>query len=517
MNKRQVSCLTGAVQSGIYTANNKKEGCPMAAVTRIKRTMLLSCLFLLTACGGGGETPVTLIEPTETSANPNQAPALENTPVVIHDHLGSLYNAFVWAGPIRDPMRDDIEIKDAASFVPLSDSATATLTDLARERDIIMQIGGMGSAKPGSEPGQPSERFSDYMNGILADDGEQWRDAVAERAREVVTAQPDGSTIYWQVGNEINADSYKENVSLYFDEDTQGLSIEDFTIQVYVEYFFAPTAQAFREAEADTGQDVAIALGSIAGISAQTEQDYLDNLLSYEIQGTFAPDLAGMQVAELTDLITLHYLGQAATPDDPARWYTTLETIHDKWVGDNIRGVWNTEEVGIRMASNGAGAAAALLVQSRYWQWISENHLTQTEASWFYYGTRSGPEGQRIDDSLTQVHNLVGSDGVTHINTVHDLDNRLDVYLFYVEAQDAYLVTASSLVDEPLEIREILIDDTQLSHIAETKSTQGWYYGLEDSLAVGANSTLSDTRLIITLDGAVTLTEKPETLLFWLK
>lgn len=493
----------------------------MAAPIQRPVLMILSCLFLLTACGGGGETPVTIIEavdnPGGTSTPPEQAPGLSNTEVIIPEHLGSLYNRFEWAGPIRDPMRDEVEIQNADNFTPLSASAFVELNELASERDIIMQIGGMGSAKPGSEPGQPSERFSDYMNSILVDDGEQWRDVVNERAREVVAAQPEGSTIYWQIGNEVNADSYKENVSLYFDGDTQGLSIEDFTIQTYVEYFFAPTAQAFRKAEAETGKDVAIALGSIAGISAQTEQDYLDTLLSYEIQGTFAPELAGMQVSELTDLITLHYLGQAATPDDPARWYTTLETIHDKWVGDTIRGVWNTEEVGIRMASNGAGAAAALLVQSRYWQWISENHLTQTEASWFYFGTRSGPAGQRIDDSLTQVYQLVGNDGVTHITTEHDLSNQLDVYLFYVEAQDAYLVTASSLVEEPLEIREIVIEHTDLSQDPEAKATDGWYYGLEASLDISADSTLGNNTLVITLDEAVTLTEKPETLLFWVK
>ncbi len=441
----------------------------------------------------------------------------DTAPVVINEYLGSLYSEFHWAGPLRDPMRDEVEVANAYGYEAMTEAEKNHLYTLSSEHDIIMQIGGMGSAKSSQTEGEVNEKFADYMDSVIADGGLQWRTYVTERALEVSEAQADGSTIYWQIGNEINADSYTENVLAYFNNDTQGLSDTEFTIKVYVEYFLAPTLQAFQAAETLSGNEVLGALGSVASFSSQKAQGFLDEVMNYEIEGTYAPELTGTQVHELLDLLTIHYLAHASTLDDPESWANTLRTVHDKWVKDNIRGIWTTEEVGIRLASGGAGAGAALLVQSRYWQWISQNHLSTDQTRFFYYGTTAGPQGQRIDDAITNVYSLIGEDSIVHVTTQHDRGNELDVYLFYVPEQNAYLATVTSLAEEPMEIREITIDYAGLSINPTTVDTSAWRFAVDGTDSPSAQSTLGTDSLVITLDTPVALQAKPETLLFWVK
>ncbi len=454
----------------------------------------------------------------ETSDEGVNGTALFDTaPVRINEYLGSLYSEFHWAGPLRDPMRNEVEVANANDYVAMTDSEKNHLYTLSSEHDIIMQIGGMGSAKASQTEGEVNPKFADYMDAVIADGGLQWRTVVTERAREVSEAQADGSTIYWQIGNEINADSYTENVLAYFNNDTQGLSNTDFTIKVYVEYFLAPTLQAFRAAETLSGNEVLAALGSVASFSSQKGQDFLDDVLNYEIEGTYAPELTGSQVHELLDLVTIHYLAHASSIEDPEGWAKTLRTVHDKWVKDNIRGVWTTEEVGIRLASGGAGAGAALLVQSRYWQWISQNHLSTDQTRFFYYGTTAGPQGQRIDDAISNVYSLIGEDSIVHVTTQHDRGNELDVYLFYVPEQDAYLATVTSLAEAPMEISEITIDYTGLSVDPAVVDTTAWRFAIDSTDSIPAQTTLGTDSLVITLDTPVALQSKPETMLFWVK
>ena len=98
-------------------------------------------------------------------------------------------------------------------------------------------------------------------------------------------------------------------------------------------------------------------LGSIVGARQPFVRDeLLPSLLDYRIEGTYAPALAGRQVKELIDYLSVHYV---LTPeavfgfDDEAEqtqtdaWRLLLDDFHDRWVETGVvRGVWHTEEGG---------------------------------------------------------------------------------------------------------------------------------------------------------------------------
>ncbi|WP_300426808.1 hypothetical protein [uncultured Thalassolituus sp.] len=390
------------------------------------RIFVVFCL-LLSGCGGESESsPGPLIgddEEAPPTAIADGGEQVEDDPITettirLSDHLGSLYQAFDWSGPIRDPMRDELEIQNAATFVAMTEAEKQTLSQLSSERDIIAQIGGMGSAKLAPDATQASDQFSDYMDSIIADHGTQWRAAVRERATEVIASLGEESQFFWQVGNEVNASSYTRNAVYYFDGDTNGLSDSEFAMQTYVEYFLAPTVQAFQEAENATGDRVNVALGSVSAFSAPSSQAFLDDLLTYEIEGTYAPDLAGKQVHEIIDLITIHYLAHAYDANTPDHWKSTLEGLYDRWVHSNILGVWTTEEVGINLASGGLGAGAALAIAGRYLEWIADRQLSPQQSRWFYYGTQAGNEDHRISDAMASLYSLTGGRDIIYQGTL---------------------------------------------------------------------------------------------------
>ena len=228
--------------------------------TMKKRNLIISTqllaigsLVLLTACGGGDASGVGVADPGGTSPQPPPAADLPEAsapeedpapdqpdaatlwPLTLRDYVGSLYQTFSWSGPLRDPLRDAVEIHDPNDYQSLGEADKAALQELLQSRHIIMQIGGMGSAKLNhDDPDSPNEKFSRYMNAFLADGGRLWRDTVRQRAIEVAEITPDDATLYWQVGNEIDAASYLTNIRLYFGDDSAEI------IPVYVEYFLAP-------------------------------------------------------------------------------------------------------------------------------------------------------------------------------------------------------------------------------------------------------------------------------------
>ncbi|MEK9766256.1 MAG: hypothetical protein VW274_07230, partial [Thalassolituus sp.] len=298
--------------------------------------------------------------------------------------------------------------------------------------------------------------FSDYMNAIIADNGEAWRLAVRQRAAEVAAVLTDDQRLYWQIGNEVNASSYTRNAVLYFDNNNGGLSDAAFSMKVYAEYFLAPTIQGFIEAESDSGKDVRVALGSVSAFAAPASQTFLNDLLSYEIEGNYAPALAGRQVHELVDLITIHYLAHSHDANDPEHWRHVLTDLHEQWVHDNIEGVWTTEEVGINVASGGSGAGAALVVAARYLDWIATRQLSPRQSRWFYYGTTAGPDGQSISDSMTQLSALLDGQTIRFLSATV-LDSAVEIRTFATTDQGLVIIV-SGLDDSPVTVSDINID-----------------------------------------------------------
>ena len=452
----------------------------------------------LIGCGGGSGSepaPSTEQEQTNTEEAPTEVAEVTSAQVVMKNYLGGLYQTFDWASAVRDPMRDEMEIYSAGTYVEMTQEELTSLNELSSDFDIIAQIGGMGSAKLAPEATEVNPQYATYMDSIIADSGAQWRNDVYNRATEVATALAGDAVFYWQIGNEINANSYQRNAYLYFDGNTEELSNEAFGLKIYAEYFLAPTIQALQSAASDTSSPINIALGSIASFSAPSSQSFLDALLKYEFEGTFAPDLEGKQVHEVINLITIHYLAQSYTAENPENWLEVLDALHTDWVRDNIHGVWVTEEVGINVAESGLGASAAVTTSARYLQFISQNHISEGSFRWFYYGTNDGPDGQRISDAMEKLAEVIQNRPITE----------LDV-LYYPEAHEMRLFG----VGKPGEEQAILL-------IASVLSTENISFGsyhatgftlnyVEKGEAIYAQSYTKES--IKTLYPYVTLTEE---------
>lgn len=463
---------------------------------------------LTTGCGGGGSdsddstTPV-----TEEPPNP---PLVTTAALRVADHLGSLYQPFAWSGPIRDPYRDAVEIFEPALHQAMTSEELSALSDMLTQRDIIMQIGGMGSAKLNPDTTQVNVQFKSYMDAIRADSAVAWRAAVTARASEVALASPDGSRVYWQIGNEINASSYLQNIDMYLGVTSSSLLD---IIPVYAEYFLAPTAQAMRKAASATGKPVRLALGSIAGFSNTNSQLFLDTLLAYRVVGTYAPELADLEVSELVELITLHYLINAATPEQPEYWRDVLTATRQKWLGVGaIAGLWSTEEVGIRAADAGKGAASALRILSRYLGWISDKKDDRYTTRWFCYGTTAGPENQRIDDAMMHWHQLTGDNTLQLHSKLHSADNTLETYVFQVTGTSGWLITVTALGDAAVLFSEVPMELPGVN--GSLASVQAWRYGASGTASVNATLLAGAAGTQVRLDTPMTLLE-PDTLLLW--
>jgi hypothetical protein len=477
--------------------------------------------ILLIGCGGdsseSANTPAnenTTEDTTENTAQDDVQPPNLDSPddptevtsaslsINLTDYLGSLYNTFDWAGAIRDPMRDELEIQNANTYVAMNDSDKTALNELAAEHEIIAQIGGMGSAKIAPDATEASAQFSDYMSAIIADNGSLWRSVVESRATEVTESLPENATFYWQIGNEVNATSYTRNAVLYFDNETHGLSNEAFGMHVYVEYFLAPTIQSFMAAETATGKDIRIALGSVSAFSAPASQEFLTDLLDYEIEGTYAPELSGRKVHELIDLITIHYLAHAFDEDNMNHWRDTLEGLHDTWVQDNIRGIWTTEEVGINLAEGGLGAGAAITVAGRYLEWISDEQLPPEQSRWFYFGTNAGPSGQRISDATSQLYALTADTTISHMATQYH-DNGLEVRSFAlgdVSEREGIILLISGLASSGVALDSLQLSGETLNHLSTGQVLFARRYGMDLTEDITIRSALSNDQLTLSFE-----------------
>lgn len=435
---------------------------------------ILICLCTLQACGGGGGGGGNKTTSTPPPASEPPAPDIPNPnanswALQVSDYLGSLYQVYDWSGPLRDPFRDEVELHPPTAFIPLTSSELSAIQTTLAQRDIIMQIGGMGSAKlDATNPDSINPQFADYMDSFIADGGVEWRDNVQSLAKQIATVVPTDRKLYWQIGNEINADSYTQNIQLYFGDNT----IQ--TIPVYVEYFLAPTLQAFQAAATETGLPVDVALGSISNFSGTNSQQFLDDLLNYQIQGDYAPELTGKYVHELINLITIHYHMNAGTPDAPNSWRDVLTELYSKWVKDNIEGVWTTEEIGIQAVTDGYGAGASVRVLTRYLDWISTHTLNGHQAAFFFYGTTDGPDGQQVNDAMSNVLALTDDTHLYFYAQQLSQNDSVESYAYQVPVKTAWLLTSTALGEDTVTVSQIPINLPLTD--PSSASVEAWLY-----------------------------------------
>jgi uncharacterized protein (TIGR03437 family) len=270
----------------------------------------------------------------------------------------------------------------------------------------------MFGANTGLGSGRDEERLAAFMNGVRADGGAAIKAEVLTKAAELIAAhrgKPHKAS--WQLGNEISEAfsrtmrAWAKSANLPYPspyspyEDREAPNDRGY-IGNFVEYFMAPAIESLQKANRAAAPEdrLPIAMGSLANAAGTAaNSSWLPALLDYVVRGDFAPSLAGMKISDLIDLITIHYIGGSQT---------VFDSIWDRWVAEGraITGIWTTEEIGIRAAEGGRGAASALRVFAKSMDAYLHRGLSSSQARFYYYaaGTR-GPSPDTTGDYAMQV------------------------------------------------------------------------------------------------------------------
>ncbi len=342
------------------------------------------------------------------------------------DNFGTHYAPTEWAHTVRDH-KYGVTL-NSAPVEALSNEKLGTLATLYQSSDAVLIIGGLGS-------GRDQVLVNDYMNGIVADGGAKWRNAVYERATTFTAMQGSRST-YVQVGNEISSSIMSQMLHNWAKDGKKAAPNDESMIPLYVEYYLAPTAMALNAASADTGRPVNVVLGSAINYANRKAAIWLSALLNYKVVGTYAPELAGKYVYELVDVASIHYL----MGTDTTYWRTALDEFKANWIGKGrIKAVWSTEEGGIRSAVSGFGAISALRGFARYTSWWQDNGIGKVDRRCIFWGAQTGPAGTRAEDALQQVLAFTGEADLSEFKGGVTLAGSYDNYLFDVLGKDRRL------------------------------------------------------------------------------
>lgn len=231
---------------------------------------------------------------------------------------------------------------------------------MEKRTDIIQLV--LGNIKP-------SRREWEVFN---PNDGLYFKDAVYNTVVHANSGEfaEKPITIYWQLGNEVNA-----YTRFHMKEIEEAESLDWMMKKIipnnnpvnaadYVEYYLAPAVEAIRAASEDLygdSREIKIVCASVSGMTKEDSQHFLDVLLNSVVRGERAPTLAGKQAWELVDSISIHYL---------ACRHDILGPLFEKWVkSGRVDGIWITEELGAR----GAGPYAVAQATFRFLDFWSQH------------------------------------------------------------------------------------------------------------------------------------------------
>lgn len=289
-----------------------------------------------------------------------------------------------------------------------------------------------------------SASMSEFLN-LIQDGGvATWQEAVRAEVETLSLVDPSAKRVFYQLGNEITAKSISTNLRSW--TASRGIAISGVArsydtemIPYYVEYFLAPTVDKVMQASSQYFGDpkaAIIALGSIGNALTTDARAWLDVLLDYQVQGTYAPALQGLRVYDLVDLITVHYVGPNSG----------LDEIWDKWKNKGrIRGLWTSEEIGSKAVDSGHGAGRALLTTAEQLNWFYKRTLTpeQSRVAFYDWNRDAAVAGTSVNEAMQVLYGFVPndplevfSDGVTiagnpgtlygyRLNSVTDNNKRL--------------------------------------------------------------------------------------------
>ena len=349
-----------------------------------------------------------------------------------YEYIGSHYDAEPWAGWVRDYTHFtatgsymlDTNLTEGQLDTVIANSLVNKLyTDmltLPTHYDATLQASQLGRELPG---------VNLYMSRIEADSGAMWRELCKLQAIKL-TELPDGKNrIFWQIGNEISSPTYSRLLNLRAGNSVpcngNGCDYDPFIIPVYAEYYFAPSVQGINEASMQlygSNDSINIILGSLTNAGGNAAFNWLESLLNYTIEGTYAPGLTGKKVYELVDIVSIHYM---MGNSNSSAWKTWIDKYRDTWFGvGKIKGIWSTEEVGIRAAEKGQGPVRGAAATSRYLEWAITNNYSPYQCRTNYWAHWEGPEGVTVNELNQEIFDflgesrlsLVGAEKITYDN-----------------------------------------------------------------------------------------------------
>lgn len=277
------------------------------------------------------------------------------------------------------------------------------LPGLLAQGDVIATVNGPQDFVPSL--GFADEALAAYIQSLQQGGLTSYQATVYAAALDAVALeQTTGNTIYWLLGNEINSKSKSSSWEPYAAGTQTGQANDPSYIPAFAEYFMAPVIEMLLRAEADTGADIRLMLGSIANGSGDDQRAWATALLDYTFVGTHAPSLAGRKVSEFMEYLAFHY----SIID--SNWEDTLDYYSAK---PGIRGVFDTEEIGNQAMDGGVGPYQALLGFSRVMQWAVEHDRSAAQVRINYWS-----EGQAFaGEAMTLLQGFLGDVTVTELST----------------------------------------------------------------------------------------------------
>jgi|GEM_PF-5048718 len=319
-------------------------------------------------------------------------------------YWGSQWSGATWATTERSWLGylTGINLLDKTNMVNTLASEVGTRI---QDRDVIVTVAGFGG-----NTDVEMTTMGDLFDLLQAGGLEVWQNVVMAQVDALSPTDPQAKHLVYQLGNEITKETFSNTLRTW--AASRGIVLPGTSqeydhelIPYYVEYYLAPTVEAARQSSLKQYGDaeaINLALGSIGNGGNASARAFLDALLDFEVEGTYAPSLAGKRVYELINLITVHYPGSSSN----------LDLIWNKWRGmGSLRGLWVTEVVGIRAAEAGQGAAVAVSELGNHMARHYQQGLTPEEARVSIYGWETGNTvvGTKADDAMTTFHAFFGN------------------------------------------------------------------------------------------------------------
>ena len=372
-------------------------------------------MITVLGCGSSADVSKNLEETSIGDLGSESIPDSEAGSVVYswNEYLGGHYRERDWSKSIRDPAGPSrggfvaadalIEVIDNNGVLitkDLDDFNNLYLPDIAEALEnntLVIQFGGLGSAKDSDVGKQNVQEFLD----LIEVDVSIYRDAMYERAKAIAQLE-NSDRVYWQIGNEISAISYSENLHEWAGDGLPAVDSDQTIIPIFVEYFLAPGVEGIEKASqevfGETGR-IHLMLGSVVNINQEHKQEFINAMLDYEIQGTFAPSLYAKSVAEVIDSISIHY--SIGAPG--GEWESYLDEFIAGRMGEGkrLRNIFVTEEIGGSAASGGEAQGAIVRILSRNLAWWQKHDWGPDRGQLFLYA----PDIDGLDDGGNSVPN----------------------------------------------------------------------------------------------------------------